>query len=231
MLIISLDDKKANIKIIEGGPYIVTGSIPLSEKIIIPVDNHYEYQTGREYPLQAEYALCRCGHSKHMPFCDGCHEEAGFIGRETASRKEYIDRADRKEGPQLILLDDNRCAFARFCHRDEGKVWDLIDKSGDPNLREEAIKGANECPSGRLVVLDQAGNEIEPDFKPSIELLKDDAKDVYGAIYVKGRIPLQSSDGTFYELRNRMALCRCGKSIRKPFCDASHVEFFSHDSD
>ncbi len=218
-----LNDKNAKIKIIKGGPYVVTGCIPLAEKIIIPVGNHYEYQEGQEYPLQAEYALCRCGHSKHMPFCDGCHEKVGFIGNETASRMNYIERAERIEGPQLTLLDDNRCAFARFCHREEGKVWNLIDKSDDPSLKEEAIKGAAECPAGRLVVLDQTGNEIEPDFEPSIELLEDFSNHVYGPIYVKGRIPLESSDGTLYESRNRMALCRCGKSVRKPFCDASHI--------
>lgn len=173
--------------------------------------------------MQAEYALCRCGHSKHMPFCDGGHEKVGFVGNETASRMNYIDRAERREGPQLTLLDDNRCAFARLCHREEGKVWNLIDKSDDPNLREEAIKGANECPSGRLVVLDRSGNEIEPDFEPSIEVLEDFSNNVCGPIYVKGRISLESSDGTLYELRNRMALCRCGKSVRKPFCDASHI--------
>ncbi len=78
----------------------------------------------------------------------------------------YIDRAERREGPQLTLLDDNRCAFARLCHREEGKVWNLIDKSDDPTLKDGVIKGAHECPAGRLVVLDRTGNEIEPDFEP-----------------------------------------------------------------
>ncbi|MEA4816345.1 MAG: CDGSH iron-sulfur domain-containing protein [Lachnospiraceae bacterium] len=26
-----------------------------------------------------------------------------------------------------------------------------------------------------------------------------------------------------YETRNRVVLCRCGKSRNKPFCDAAHV--------
>ena len=31
-------------------------------------------------------------------------------------------------------------------------------------------------------------------------------------------------DGKAYEIRNRVTLCRCGKSKNKPFCDASHIE-------
>ena len=31
------------------------------------------------------------------------------------------------------------------------------------------------------------------------------------------------ADGRNYETRNRYALCRCGASRNKPFCDAAHV--------
>lgn len=218
-----MNEDKGKIKVLKGGPYVVTGSIPLSEKIIVPVDAEYEYQPGREFLQQEEYALCRCGRSKNMPYCDGSHEAAGFVGNETASKMAYADRAELREGPGLDLLDDNRCAFARFCHRKEGKAWDLVDRSDDPVLREEAIKAATDCPSGRLVVLDKEGNEIEPFLAPEIEVLQDPEKEASGPLFVKGKIPIESSDGQFYETRNRVALCRCGKSCRKPFCDGTHA--------
>jgi len=31
-------------------------------------------------------ALCRCGHAKTRPFCDGSHRECGFSAAELASR-------------------------------------------------------------------------------------------------------------------------------------------------
>ena len=34
---------------------------------------------------------------------------------------------------------------------------------------------------------------------------------------------LTRADGSAYEIRNRVALCRCGASGNKPFCDGSHV--------
>jgi CDGSH iron-sulfur domain-containing protein 3 len=31
-------------------------------------------------PEGRPYALCRCGHSKKKPFCDGSHKESGWDG-------------------------------------------------------------------------------------------------------------------------------------------------------
>jgi CDGSH-type Zn-finger protein len=39
------------------------------------------------------------------------------------------------------------------------------------------------------------------------------------------------ADGTPYETRNRVTLCRCGASARKPFCDGRHLEARFDDGD
>ena len=214
----------SKIKILKDGPYIVTGNVPLIEKFIVPKGNGYEYEDGRSFPQQETYALCRCGKSKNSPFCDGSHEVAGFHGKETASKLSYEARAGILEGEALDLRDDNRCAYARCCHRENGSVWKLTEESGDVENRREAIKAACECPSGRLVAMDKEGNAIEEVYEPSIDILQDPECQASGGIFVKGNIPIESIDGELYEIRNRVVLCRCGKSDNMPFCDATHVQ-------
>ena len=71
---------------------------------------------------------------------------------------------------------------------------------------------------------DKNGKDIEPNFKPSIVLVEDPSAHCSGPIWVRGRVPIESADGKEYEIRNRVTLCRCGKSVNKPFCDGTHVK-------
>lgn len=219
------ENKTPRIKILAGGPYIVTGNVPLFELIIEPKGRGYVYRQGREFPRQEQYALCRCGKSKNMPFCDGAHARHFFRGAEKACRKPYLEQAERKEGPGIVLTDlEELCAFARFCHADEGNVWELTRRSDDPALRAVAIKTAVECPAGRLVAWDkETGEAYEPEYEPSIAILQDPQEDCSGPLWVRGGIQIEGADGHAYEVRNRVTLCRCGKSRNMPFCDAAHV--------
>lgn len=216
-------NKKPKIIVSKNGPYLVTGNIPLSEKIITPKGRGYELKDGRKLPQSEEYALCRCGKSKNSPFCDGSHVKDKFNGTETATNDKYTERAGLLEGPEIDLLDDDRCAFARFCHREKGNVWELVQDSDDKESKKEAIQGACDCPTGRLTAVEKSGQVIEPNYKPSIEIVQDPERKVSAGIFVKGKISVESADGENYEIRNRVALCRCGKSRNKPFCDATHV--------
>jgi CDGSH-type Zn-finger protein len=33
---------------------------------------------GNVVETKTDFSLCRCGHSKEKPYCDGSHREAGF---------------------------------------------------------------------------------------------------------------------------------------------------------
>ena len=72
---------------------------------------------GERYPQKESYALCRCGKSGDKPFCDGSHIPHDFNGTETASKREYLQQAEKIVGPELVLTDaQNLCSIARFCH-------------------------------------------------------------------------------------------------------------------
>jgi len=91
----------------------------------------------------------------------------------------------------------------------------------DPDAKQKAIEEACDCPSGRLVAREKNGKAIEPAFKPSIGLVEDIQAGKMGPLWVRGGILIEAADGTPYEIRNRVTLCRCGK---KPFCDGRHLK-------
>ncbi len=228
-----MEKKKYKIVVTKDGPYQVSGKLPLDKHIIL-VDregNPIRWGKGDKYPDQESYALCRCGQSKNKPYCDGTHAKIGFKGTEVASRKKYLEQAGKVTGPHLVLTDaEALCSAARFCHR-AGGIWKLTLKS-DPKSKKIAIEEACDCPSGRLVMWDKKTKKsIEPKLEPSISLVEDPDRDVSGPIWVKGGIPVESADGTVYEVRNRCTLCRCGKSHNKPFCDGTHISVGFNDGD
>ncbi len=214
-----------NIRVSKDGPYVVSGGIPLEDAIIITDANgiSHEWRAGKQYVSPGTYELCRCGESRNKPFCDGTHRDIGFDGTEKANHQPYLNQAKVIDGPDLRLTDaPPLCVHARFCDR-AGGIWKSTERSGDPEARRIAIEEAGNCPSGRLVVWDREGNEIEPRLKPSIELVEDPYAGVSGPIWVRGGITVESAAGAAYEVRNRVALCRCGKSASKPFCDGVHL--------
>ncbi len=214
------------VTIVENGPYLVGGDVPLANQHI--VTNHegesLEWREGEALTHPKEYALCRCGRSANKPFCDGTHTKVAFDGTETASRAPYRTQAGRIEGPTMVLDDaEDLCAFARFCDP-KGRVWNLVERTDEPSARKLVEHEAGHCPGGRLVARDRAtGEAFEPHLEPSIGLVQDTARRISGPIWVRGGIPVVGADGVEYEVRNRVTLCRCGASSNKPFCDGTHA--------
>ena len=223
----SINKEEMRIKIVKDGPYQVIGCLPLYERVIVTDDvgQTRELIDKKEYPLQETYVLCRCGASKNKPFCDGSHAREHFHGKEAGDREPFDKGAEITRGPSLTLADNEHfCVHARFCQR-AGGTWNLVRKSDIPEAREAAIEEACNCPSGRLVVHDNTTCEaIEPELEKSIVVIEYPARGEHGPLWVRGGIPVVSADGTQYEIRNRVTLCRCGKSRNKPFCDGSHVQ-------
>lgn len=50
------------IQVLDNGPFLVQGNAEVIDA------------TGKAFPQKEQLALCRCGLSKNMPFCDGSHQ-------------------------------------------------------------------------------------------------------------------------------------------------------------
>ncbi|MDO5044178.1 MAG: CDGSH iron-sulfur domain-containing protein [Coriobacteriia bacterium] len=212
------------IKIIKDGPYKVSGDIPLKEGFIVPHLKGYVLKDGKTFDHEETYYLCRCGHSKTMPFCDGSHAKHGFDGTETASRKPYEERAAIQEGEGINLADDGRCSLYRFCHGYDGhSAWELTDMSADKAYADAARFHASECAAGRLTIIEKNGEVFENEYEKEIYVIQDPEKGVSSGFVARGGIDLEAADGELYENRNRYMLCRCGESKTKPFCRADHI--------
>ena len=215
------------IRIMPGGPYEVSPEIPLNQQVIKAdaKGNSIAWEKGKDYPKQdAPYHLCRCGHSKNKPFCDGTHTHVKFNDKEVASKAPFDKQCKHYKGDTVDLLDNEElCAVARFCDVGES-VWTYAVASSVPGYEEAAIQEACNCPSGRLVIRRKDGERVEPELPQEIACIEDVPEGHRGPLWARGGITLEGADGSTYEVRNRMTLCRCGESGNMPFCDASHLQ-------
>lgn len=208
------------ITVIEGGPYMVTGSVPVTVKTPV-VSEHGEpltWKTSAPEETKKRVALCRCGESSNKPFCDGTHGKIEWDGAESAPEGTYAERSKHYGDGVMEVVDDRGiCMHAGFCGNEVTNVWKMADKTGDTQIRAQAMAMIERCPSGALTY-NIDGETIEPDLPASVAVVPD------GPLWVNGGIPVQSADGSSIETRNRVTLCRCGQSAQKPLCDGSHTD-------
>ncbi|MEG1405099.1 MAG: CDGSH iron-sulfur domain-containing protein [Alistipes sp.] len=216
-----------SIAVTEKGPYLVYGRPPLAEQFIMPdeKDESWYFQEGLSFSTEAEpTALCRCGSSNRKPYCDGTHTKAAWDPRLTARAESLLNHVETTEGATVSMTDNEKyCTFARFCDT-QRNVWSLVEQSQDPEARKLAIREASMCPSGRLTAWDNATMKpYEFKFEPSLGLIEDITIGASGGLWIRGGIVLKREDGTPYEVRNRIVVCRCGQSGNKPYCDGTHA--------
>lgn len=224
----TVNEKGISVEVMNGGPYSVHGDPKLVQQFIETDDNgtSVAYREGRAFEAKEGTHLCRCGLSKNKPYCDGSHRhavESGISLEETASRHPSLSQAEEYPGPVVSITDDESlCAFARFCDQDK-RIWHEVE-SRDPEDVKLTVKMAQQCPGGRLITWNNKANTpIETQHEPVISIIEDPHQHCSGPLAFNGGIPVTSSDGFTYEVRNRQALCRCGHSSNVPFCDGSHA--------
>jgi len=204
------------------GPYIVRGGIPLVRKKPVMSEHGEPLTWQKEDVLSTEevYRLCRCGQSKKKPFCDGTHTLIEFDGLETADTGPIADRSVFHKGERIVVQDDRSlCMHAGFCGNQVTNIWKMIEQTDDTQVRAQLMAMVDRCPSGALsFALEPDAEIVEPDLPKEVAVIPD------GPLWISGGIPVERRDGQPLETRNRVTLCRCGASAKKPLCDGTHKE-------
>jgi len=93
----------------------------------------------------------------------------------------------------------------------------------DAGTTEEIIKIVNNCPSGALSYKREkkmSEQKAQPAQSPETKLTVQVNKG--GPYLVKGKFVFVGTDGKEEVKEGSIALCRCGASNNKPFCDGTH---------
>jgi CDGSH-type Zn-finger protein/uncharacterized Fe-S cluster protein YjdI len=119
----------------------------------------------------------------------------------------------------VISFDARRCIHAAECVRGAPSVFNPDAKpwiAPDGASGEHVAQVVRRCPTGALSLRFNDGRAAEvPDAVNSLTISAN------GPLYLRGQLTAHAQDGS--ETRGtRMALCRCGASANKPFCDGAH---------
>lgn len=134
-------------------------------------------------------------------------------------------RARSYEGSEItVRYDVDRCIHAAECVRGLGRVFDpdarpWVDPDGAS--ADEIVEVVSRCPTGALSYVrpeEQSGAHPAVPTPAELSVCPD------GPIYAHGEFALLTVGGAPAGRETRLALCRCGASANKPFCDNSHVE-------
>lgn len=123
-----------------------------------------------------------------------------------------------------VLYDRNRCMHAAECGRaskaifnNQSSPWINPDAAGSP---EQMLAIVARCPTGALKA--EVAGEPAPETPPAHNTITVSPD---GPLFVRGEVQI-AGEGA----ETRAALCRCGASSIKPYCDNSHVRLRFKDS-
>jgi CDGSH-type Zn-finger protein len=184
---------------------------------VVDVDALRDHE-GKQLHTAPVYELCRCGQSRHKPFCDTSHAKARFVGKKEDDRVK--DRVIEYRGKDITICDNRGvCSHDMSCVNLLPSVFDRSKKrwiNPDGASVAEIIATIEKCPSGALSYRIGSRRYQDLDREPSITVAKD------GPLKVEGNVALRDDMGSKTECREHYTLCRCGAAKNKPFCDGSH---------
>jgi CDGSH-type Zn-finger protein/uncharacterized Fe-S cluster protein YjdI len=120
-----------------------------------------------------------------------------------------------------VTWDERLCIHIGECSRAKG---DLFVAGRQPWCEPDVTSVAEvadvceRCPSGALVYETKDGSVTErPAPRNTVHVT------YQGPLFVRGELSIESAPSDMTGTRFRAALCRCGQSQNKPFCDNSHT--------
>lgn len=131
------------------------------------------------------------------------------------------ERVKEYTSPDIVVTFHGvRCIHSANCVRGLPQVFDTKMRPWiqPNNSTADAIADVvGRCPTGALHYrrLDGGAEEPDPD-EVTIRVQRD------GPVHVRGRVKVYDAEGNLLREDVRMALCRCGHSSNKPFCDETH---------
>ena len=136
---------------------------------------------------------------------------------------ESTPRVRRYESDAVVVTFEPRlCIHAEECVRGLPAVFDIEKRPwAQPQHAgaDEVVEVVSRCPTGALHTERLDGGPAEA---PVEDVTIREAPN--GSLYVSGPVSVvDDEDGVFRE-DQRIALCRCGASKDRPFCDGSHTE-------
>lgn len=137
------------------------------------------------------------------------------------NHKEYSN------GEITVIWKPEVCVHSGVCVKHSPEVfnpkerpWVKIEAADS----EEIMRTVEKCPSGALSYKTEKKTVEEPEVKipdgvTKIEAMKN------GPLVIYGEINIKNSNGSNKKIDSTTtALCRCGASDNKPFCDGSHSD-------
>jgi uncharacterized Fe-S cluster protein YjdI/CDGSH-type Zn-finger protein len=133
------------------------------------------------------------------------------------------ERIEVEWEPKLCIHTQNCIRRLPEVFRAGERPWIRIE-AADADRIAAAVES---CPTGALHFrrLD-GGPPEEPPAEPVVVPRPN------GPLFIRGRVRIEDADGNLIREDTRLALCRCGGSKNKPFCDGTHREIgFSTEPD
>jgi uncharacterized Fe-S cluster protein YjdI len=125
-------------------------------------------------------------------------------------------------GDVTIVWKADLCIHSRKCWKGLPDVFKPGQRpwiTPEGTSSEAIIAQVSQCPSGALSIRREGQRAVEastPTKHTVVEVTKN------GPVLVKADCEITHSDGRKEVKEKMIALCRCGGSGNKPFCDGSH---------